>query len=223
MKQEFIEKIMDSELILVGIGKEFEENKYNCSARAIAALKELQEILYGKNYFFITTCTNSILHEVGIDEERTVTPCGGIEKKQCPNNCENSLQNLEESEVLQIKADISSINCEVFGKCPICGTTMELNNIYASNYDENGYLDDWKRYTKWLQGTLNKKLCVLELGVDLGFPTIIRWPFEKVVFYNNKAVFIRVNEKLYHMTEELYDKGISISCNAIDWIMDKDV
>ena len=66
-----------------------------------------------------------------------------------------------------------------------------------------------------MQGTINKKLCILELGVDLTFPSVIRWPFEKVAFYNQKADFIRVNERLYHMSEELKDKGYNIDKKQI--------
>ena len=98
-----------------------------------------------------------------------------------------------------------------------------MNNVYANNYDESGYLENWSIYKKWLQGTINKKLCILELGVDLSFPSVIRWPFEKVAFYNQKADFIRVNERLYHMSEELKDKGISVAKNSIDWLLEKEI
>ena len=67
-------------------------------------------------------------------------------------------------------------------------------------------------------GYINKKLCILELGVDMTYPSIIRWPFEKVAFYNNKAHFVRVNERLYHMSEEIKDKGISVPKNAVEWL-----
>ena len=82
---------------------------------------------------------------------------------------------------------------------------------------------DWSIYKKWLQGTINKNVCILELGVGLVFPSVIRWPFEKVAFYNQKAVFVRVNERLYHMSEELKDKGVSVAQNAIDWLLDEDI
>ena len=62
------------------------------------------------------------------------------------------------------------------------------------------------------------QLLILELGVSLQFPTVIRWPFEKVAFYNQKAFLYRVNEKLYQMTKELSDRGTGIEKNAIDWI-----
>ena len=57
--------------------------------------------------------------------------------------------------------------------------------------------------------------------MDLTYPSIIRWPFEKIAFYNQKAHFIRVNEKLYHMSEEIKDKGISVSKNAVQWLLEK--
>lgn len=221
MKKEFIEKIEDAELILVGIGSEFEKEKLKCGDDARKALKKLYEILKGKNYFLLTTCTNSVLAEVGFPEERCVSPCGNMKWKQCINGCDDTLYPLTKDDRLLLENVTDVTNIPELGKCPICGKALVLNNVYAEKYNESSYLDAWKMYTKWLQGTLNKKLCVLELGVDMTFPNIIRWPFEKVAFYNNKAVFIRVNEKLYHMSEALKDKGVSVGENAIAWLEEK--
>lgn len=223
MKQEYRDRLEEAELILVGIGTEFEENKFCKSADAISAMEELSTILEGKNYFVITTCTNDILKNIGLAEDRIVSPCGNLQKKQCPNHCENSLVDLTKEDILEVENALKSKMEPRLGICSQCGAEYVLNNVYAKVYDEAGYLDAWSIYTKWLQGTLNKKLCILELGVNLSFPSIIRWPFEKVAFYNQKAVFVRVNEKLYHMSEELKDKGISIEQNAIDWVLDKDI
>ena len=220
MIQEYLDKIAEAELILVGIGAEFEAVKLRKDKKAVDALQELGKALKGKNYFVITTCTNSILNCDIFDEERIVSPCGTLEKKQCPKNCEDSLQMVTEEELLQLQQ--AEIIEEVqLGVCACCGEKLVLNNVYAEKYDEAGYLEAWGRYTKWLQGTLNKKLLILELGVDMTFANIIRWPFEKVGFYNQKATFVRVNEKLYYMSEELKDKGIAIGKNAIDWLLDK--
>ena len=73
------------------------------------------------------------------------------------------------------------------GVCPTCGKKLILNNIYTDSYDENGYLNNWTQYMKWLQLTLNKKLGIVELGVNLDFPSVIRWPFEKAGYLNKKA------------------------------------
>ncbi len=223
MKQEYIDRIKDAELVLIGVGKEFEEARFQKTARACEAIQTLARVLEGKNYFIITTCTNDILHSMHLKDDRVVSPCGTLTKKQCPEHCEGSLAEMTNEDMLKLEKAIENNREPDLGVCKQCGKPLVLNNVYANHYDEEGYLTEWSRYTKWLQGTLNKKLCILELGVDLAFPSIIRWPFEKVGFYNQKSVFIRVNEKLYHMSEELKDKGISISQNSIDWLLDKDM
>ena len=76
----------------------------------------------------------------------------------------------------------------------------------------------WDKYTKWLQGTLNRNVLILELGVGLKYPRVIRFPFEKAAYFNKKADFIRVHGRLYQMTEELGDKGISIAQNAVAFL-----
>ncbi len=75
---------------------------------------------------------------------------------------------------------------------------------------------DWDMYMKWLQGTLHKKLLVLELGVGLICPDVIRFPFEKAVFYNQKAELVRVHNKLFQLPVELHGRGISIREDAVD-------
>ncbi len=219
MIREYLDKIKEADLVLVGIGAEFESVKQRKDDKTVKALQELGKALTGKNYFIITTCTNSILSGDVFDNTRIVSPCGTMEKKQCPKHCEGSLQLVTEEEKLQIQ-QIEKIEEVQLGVCASCGEKLVLNNIYAEKYDEAGYMEAWGNYTKWLQGTLNKKLLILELGVDMAFANIIRWPFEKVGFYNQKATFVRVNEKLYYMSEELKDKGIAVKQNAIDWLLE---
>jgi len=222
MSKEIQQKIMDADLVLVGIGAEFEAKRYCVDDKAKAALVELLNVLTGKNYFILTTCTNDVLCDIGFKEERIVAPCGTLRKKQC-ECCESSIADLTEEDVSLLQQSIAKGDIPSLTPCTFCGKPMVLNNVYANNYDENGYLENWSIYKKWLQGTINKKLCILELGVDLTFPSVIRWPFEKIAFYNQKADFIRVNERLFHMSEELSGKGISIAKNSIDWLLEKDI
>lgn len=51
-----------------------------------------------------------------------------------------------------------------FPRCPECGCLLAFNRITTPGYLEEGYLPQWEKYQKWLQGTLNRKLCILELG-----------------------------------------------------------
>ncbi len=45
-----------------------------------------------------------------------------------------------------------------------CGSEEAGNVVTNENYDESGYLPQWQAYTKWLENTLHRKLCILELG-----------------------------------------------------------
>ena len=89
------------------------------------------------------------------------------------------------------------------GLCPHCKAPLTGNTIKADQYIEEGYLPQWAAYTKWLAGTLNKKLVILELGVGFQTPTVVRWPFEKTAFFNQKSYMYRINEKFSQITEEL--------------------
>lgn len=89
-------------------------------------------------------------------------------------------------------------------------------NHYIIDEDMTEENKDWDHYSKWLMGTLNHRLCLIESDVSLIRPERIRWPFERIAMINNKAVFIRINSTLPFLPAELKDKGISIKENAID-------
>ena len=194
------------------------------------ALDALAKALEGKNYFVLSVSGNPMIEATSWKEGRLVSPCGSIGKKQCPAGCAEGLQELSTEEKANLEKIFESEDAlirildnenpkeAILGACPNCGEPLICNNVYAEKYDENGYLPQWQLYTKWVQGTLNRKLLILELGVGLKFPSVARWPFEKIAFFNKKAEFIRVNGTLYQMSEELADKGISVPQNAIDWL-----
>jgi len=189
--------------------------------RPASVLGKLSALLEGKDYFVVSTAVNGRLYPGG---DRVVMPCGSGLKKQCAAGCKTVLEDVTEADRAAFLSEFDALwegqspGYGQLGACPECGRALVLNNVYAENYNEGGYLEQWERYMKWLQGTLNRNLLVLELGVGLDFPTVIRWPFEKAVFYNQKAFLCRVHEKLYQLTKELSGKGCGISQNAIDWV-----
>lgn len=251
-----LDKLQEAEMLLIGIGEEFEERPFlkaqpeyekgveylekmerpdllplleagiiKEKGRAVIALKRLYQVVADKNYFLISTCQTDILEQAGFPLSRVVTPCGTLRKKQCVCGCEQSLVEVVESERTELYCAIldRKSNPDTLGTCPQCHSGMALNNIYLEKYLEGGYQEAWSRYTKWLQGTLNRRVCILELGVNLDYPSVIRFPFEKMGYYNQKAFFIRVNDRLYHLTKELHGKGAAIAKNAIDWLLVKEI
>lgn len=250
------EKIADADMVLVGIGEEFNEDfgdigrfphlmsaleevdvdqtlewivpflehrflTEHKDGRLVEAYRNLCELIKDKNYFVITTCIDENIKKAAFDRERLVEPCGNHEMLQCSEKCCGRLYPSGEFSDLVNQAiwDGVGLDSLEIPRCPVCGKPLAYNNILCEqNYVEDGYQGQWEKYTKWLQRTLNKKLCVLELGVELNLPNIIRWPFEKVAFYNQKASFFRINSSSYQMTEELGDKGISIGVNAVEFL-----
>lgn len=254
----FLQDLQDAEMILIGVGEEFEDRRtlrlYSGYSEGLELLKtseaawmipawnrmyagenkrvrtvleRLAGRLTDRNYFVIATATNDVIREIPWREGRLVMPCGGSSQKQCVCGCEHGLSGVTAEDwrtlegyrdrlcALGQRAETNEWN---LGTCPDCGKPLILNNIYSEKYDENGYLKQWSVYMKWLQGTLNRKLLILELGVGMQCPSVIRWPFEKMAFYNQKARFYRVNQNLYQLSDKISEKGIAISKNAIDWL-----
>lgn len=68
----------------------------------------------------------------------------------------------------------------------------------------------WERYLHWLSFTLNQRLCILEMGAGFGHPELIRFPFEKTCYFNQKARLIRINARFPQLPAEHAGRGISI-------------
>ena len=174
------------------------------------AYQNLRDMLAEKNYFIISLCMDDYIYGTGLAENRIVTPCGGFRKMQCDNHCDSALYEVPQDSynaVLQYYRKELSIDDLREPVCKRCGSKLRFNQLGVTRYAEEGYLECWNEYTKWLQGTVNKRLCVLELGVGMEYPTVIRFPFEKIVFYNQKAFLYRIHPMLCQIGEEIGDRG----------------
>lgn len=185
------------------------------------AYKALKLLLEDKNYFVVSLCIDDYLYGAGLDEDRLVTPCGGFRRMQCDQNCAGELYEIPADTyeaVLQYyrgKLSLADLKEPV---CAKCGRRLRFNQLGVERYAQEGYLEQWNVYTKWLQGTVNKRLCVLELGVGMSYPGIIRFPFEKMVYYNQKAFLYRVHPRLYQVGEEIADRSRGIAENPVDFL-----
>ena len=78
--------------------------------------------------------------------------------------------------------------CEgILGTCPSCGAQEVLNDMLAPKYDQRGYLADWTKYTKWLYGSMNRKLLILGLGSSNQHPELLQGAFQKMAELHTKA------------------------------------
>lgn len=186
----------------------------------VRAYKNLLCLLENKDYFLISMNKDRFPLQTGFKEDRCVFPCGGYEYLQCDKGCSSQL--LDASDIADnIYREIcrgEDMQKIEIPRCRDCGTSLVFNNIEAEKYVEAGYLEAWDKYMKWLQKTVNRKLCLLELGVGLRFPSVIRWPFEKTTFYNQKARMFRIHHNLSQSAENIQDRCCSKEENSVTYM-----
>lgn len=246
------EAVADADMVLVGIGEEFECQDYlqknpqyvalcekiaavgaqwmmpyvnayflQENDRVRKALQNVKALLGDKNFFLISVAMNGLLAETKLRKERVVEPCGGFERMQCKEGCLGTVQPTEQDLLWEIALVCKGEKEPGEVQLPHiagCGHTVEFNSLYAEHYLEEGYQEKWNLYTKWLQGTLNRKLCVLELGSGMMFASVLRFRFEKIVGLNQKAKLIRIHHNLHQLPEEIAERSMGISQNAVDFM-----
>lgn len=216
-KAEVREKIKEAQKVLIGIGKEWalrDDEKDICfrylsdpaQSDLKAAYEELYQLIQDKDYYIVTTLTDGAIYEMPFDKNRIVAPCGNIHWRQCSKACTKDIW--EEGEVPD---DI----------CPHCKAPLTGNTLKAETYIEEGYLPRWKDYMKWQTGTINRSLVILELGEGFSTPTVMRWPFEKIIYFNQKSKLYRINENFYQLPKEAEKRGVSVHENSVRWMLEK--
>ena len=216
-KAEVREKIKEAQKVLIGIGKEWalrddEKDIRFChltdpsQADLEAAYEALYDLIKEKDYYIVTTLTDGAVYEMPFDKNRIVAPCGNIHWRQCSKACTKDIW--EEGEVPD---DI----------CPHCKAPLTGNTLKAETYIEEGYLPRWKDYMKWQTGTINRSLVILELGEGFSTPTVMRWPFEKIIYFNQKSKLYRINENFYQLPKEAEERGVSVHENSVRWMLEK--
>lgn len=185
------------------------------------AYHNLKHMIAGKDYFIISLCIDDYIYDAGLEEKRIVTPCGGFRKMQCDRNCSHILYDVPQESCEAIvryynkELPLAALREPI---CEKCKGKLRFNQLGVTRYAQEGYLERWKEYTKWLQKTVNKRLCVLELGVGMEYPTVVRFPFEKIVMYNQKACLYRVHSSLWQIGEEIADRGCAVRGDPVDFL-----
>ena len=237
MEKEIQDLLADADIVLIGIGEVFERKdalfetaeyqirkkeqpllagfeklqywKEHPDDKVLNAYNRLYELVKDKDYFVVTTCMDDRIYDSNFPAEKITAPCGTWRYLQCSDCCTDELLPVSEMMVQESKPIY----------CPNCGKEVVFNQVTCDKYNETGYMAQWVEYRNWLQKTINRKVCILELGVGMKYPTIIRWPFEKIAFCNQKASFVRVHRTLYQLSEELHGKGNSIEADPIDFLL----
>jgi len=177
--------------------------------------KSLLRFIKDKDCFIVVLTTDDILRNLEIEEsfrDRIVYPCGSYEIMQCPECCSEELFEVPDEFSIQfakwIEENVSELPEPL--TCRHCGKKLVFNQVCESHYLETGYMKQWDNYKKWLQETMNDNLMMIELGVGMAYPSVIRWPWEKISMYQLKSKFYRVNKQLFQLPENANENSCSV-------------
>ena len=76
------------------------------------------------------------------------------------------------------------------------------------------------RFSDYLSEAINEKLVLLELGVGFNTPTIIRFPFERLVRDHDNISLIRLNLDQAVVPESFGERAVGINADMADSIRD---
>ena len=106
-------------------------------------------------------------------------------------------------------------------KCPVCGGSMDMN-LRKDNFfvQDEAWYEAEERFSDYLSDAIDKKLVLLELGVGFNTPTIIRFPFEKLVREHENISLIRLNLNQAVIPKSFGSRGIGINADMAESIKD---
>ena len=186
--------------------------------------KDILKLLKDKRTFCLSTNADGQFQKAGYKEEQIFCTQGDYFHIQCKKACHQRTYNAVK---LFKQMDQARKNCQIptymVPKCPICGGPMTMN-LRCDQYfvqDEAWYQAE-KKFGDFLNEALKsqKNLLLLELGVGFNTPTIIRFPFEKLVKENKQVNLIRLNLNEAVIPESIEQQAVGINKDIKQTIKD---
>ena len=186
--------------------------------------KDILKLLKDKRTFCLSTNADGQFQKAGYKEEQIFCTQGDYFHIQCQKACHPRTYNAVK---LFKQMDQARKNCQIptymVPKCPICGGPMTMN-LRCDQYfvqDEAWYQAE-KRFGDFLNEALKsqKNLLLLELGVGFNTPTILRFPFEKLVKENKQVNLIRLNLNEAVIPESIEQQAVGINKDIKQTIKD---
>lgn len=156
---------------------------------------ELYELVKDKDYFVITTNVDHCFQKAGFDKHRLFYTQGDYGLFQCSEPCHNATYDNDEliPRMVAEQKDMR-IPTELIPRCPKCGKPMTMNLRSDDKFvQDKGWYAACKRYENFLKENEGRKLLLLELGVGMNTPGIIKYPFWKMTLRNNNITYVCIN------------------------------
>lgn len=184
--------------------------------------KLLLEALSEKKIFVLSTNADAQFVKAGLPDEKIFCTQGDYFHIQCGRGCHDKIYDAVD---LFHQMDQARIDCKIptdlVPKCPVCGGPMDMN-LRKDNFfvQDDAWHKAEDRFSDFLSDAINEELVLLELGVGFNTPTIIRFPFEKLVREHDNISLIRLNLNQAVIPKSFGSRGIGINADMAESIED---
>ena len=175
----------------------------------------------GKDYFVVTSNCDRQIMRAGFPADRFFEIQGNYDDFGCSARCGvPSWDNHDDIQRALAGIDHESFECreETIPKCPVCGADARLCFRHSGHWDE-----DNARYQRFIEEHSTGKLLLLEMGVGLSTPGVIRTPFQRLTTNLEGAFLVRVilayeGQPVFNwagkIPESLAGKSLSVNADA---------
>lgn len=180
---------------------------------AMPLYRTVYELVKEKPHFVLTTNVDHQFWKAGFADENIFATQGDYGEIQCEKGCHDKVY--DAAELFQ-EMNRARKNCEIptdlVPRCPVCGGNMAMHLRCDQYFVEDQHWNEAAgRYAAFLEEHRNERNLLLELGVGFNTPTIIRFPFEKMVRENNGWSLIRLNLREAIVPESFGKRAVGIN------------
>lgn len=184
--------------------------------------KVVLDIISNKNIFVLSTNVDAQFTKAGLSEDKIFCTQGDYFHIQCAKGCHNKIYNAVDlfHQMDKARRD-GKVPKYLVPKCPVCGGAMDMN-LRKDEYfvQDKAWYEAEKRFSDYMSEAVDKNLVLLELGVGFNTPTIIRFPFEKLVREHKNISLIRLNLNEAIVPESFGKRAIGINADMAQSIND---
>lgn len=205
-------------------------NRYMAPPKPV--YQKLYELIQNKDYFVLTTNVDHCFQNAGFDKRRLFYTQGDYGLFQCSKPCcqktydnESVIREMTAAQGFTANADNTlrlpegavpkmTVPPELVPHCPVCGRPMSMNLRADSTFvEDGGWHEATGRYKDFLRKYQSQKMLILELGVGMNTPGIIKYPFWRMTAENPKAIYACVNFGETYVPEEIAKRSVCINAD----------
>lgn len=189
---------------------------------ALLLYQKVYALVKEKPHFVLTTNVDAQFWKAGFSDEHIFATQGDYGKIQCKMGCHPKTYDAIEmfTQMHQARKDCL-IPSYMVPKCPVCGGDMAMHLRCDQYFVEDKHWNEAaSRYVSFLREHKSEKMVLLELGVGFNTPTIIRFPFEKLMREHKNMSLIRLNLDEAVVPEELGERAVGINEDMVRSIED---